>query len=290
MSTTNPIVVAVKDSPQSEAALGWAASRARKHHVPLVILHVADDHWSLNPATWNKQLRKAGEELLTSAASRVSGQFGIDATTELLTGSVAGALGHYGPNVGLVVVGSGSPHLGGTLTDRALQIAGVTPAPLAVVGTADADGGSGIVVGADGSELSLRAVEFAAAEADREGQELTVLHAYQAPDPVSDAGLAPAELAELMDDQERVILSETVAGLRSTYPDLVVHKVLEPGKEPVRALTDAAAGARMLVMGSHGRGGFARLVLGSTTHGVLTHLPCPTVVVPPSEDGSSRDS
>lgn len=270
MSTTNPIVVAVKDSPQSEAALGWAASRARKHHVPLVILHVADDHWSLNPATWNKQLRKAGEELLT--------------------GSVAGALGHYGPNVGLVVVGSGSPHLGGTLTDRALQIAGVTPAPLAVVGTADADGGSGIVVGADGSELSLRAVEFAAAEADREGQELTVLHAYQAPDPVSDAGLAPAELAELMDDQERVILSETVAGLRSTYPDLVVHKVLEPGKEPVRALTDAAAGARMLVMGSHGRGGFARLILGSTTHGVLTHLPCPTVVVPPSEDGSSTDS
>ena len=67
MSTTNPIVVAVKDSPQSEAALGWAASRARKHHVPLVILHVADDHWSLNPATWNKQLRKAGEELLASA-------------------------------------------------------------------------------------------------------------------------------------------------------------------------------------------------------------------------------
>ena len=240
MSTTNPIVVPVKDSPQSEAALGWAASRARKHHVPLVILHVADDHWSLNPATWNKQLRKAGEELLASAASRVSGQFGIDATTELLTGSVAGALGHYGPNVGLVVVGSGSPHLGGTLTDRALQIAGVAPAPLAVVGTADADGGSGIVVGADGSELSLRAVEFAAAEADREGEELTVLLAYQAPD-------------------------------------------------PVRALTDAASGARMLVMGSHGRGGFARLVLGSTTHGVLTHLPCPTVVVPPSQDGSSTD-
>jgi nucleotide-binding universal stress UspA family protein len=285
MNATNSIVVAIKDSPQSEAALTWAAGRAEKHNVPLVILHVADNRWSLNPDAWNGLLKKAGEELLASAASRVSGQFSIHATTELLTGSVAGALGAYGSNAGLLVVGSGSPHLGGTLADRALQISGASTVPVAVVGTGDVAGRVGIVVGADGSELSLRAVEFAAAEADREGEDLTVLHAYTAPDPVDDAGLAPADLGKLMDEQEHIILSETVAGLSDSYPDLVIHKVLEPSKEPVSALIDAAAGARMLVMGSHGRGGFARLVLGSSTHGVLTHLPCPTVVVPPNHDG-----
>jgi nucleotide-binding universal stress UspA family protein len=41
---------------------------------------------------------------------------------------------------------------------------------------------------------------------------------------------------------------------------------------------DAAVNARMLVVGSRGRGGIQRLLLGSTAHGVLRHLPCPTVI------------
>ncbi|MCT9624403.1 universal stress protein, partial [Pseudarthrobacter equi] len=46
----------------------------------------------------------------------------------------------------------------------------------------------------------------------------------------------------------------------------------------VDALVHAASGARMLVVGSRGRGGIKRLLLGSTAHGVLKHLPCPTVI------------
>ncbi|WP_347110841.1 universal stress protein [Paenarthrobacter sp. S56] len=175
------------------------------------------------------------------------------------------------------------------MTDRALQIAGASAAPVGVIGIRDVGEGRGVVVGADGSELSQRAVDFAAAEADMEGQELTVVHAYSAPDPVTDAGLAPTDLGKLMDEQEHIILSETVAGLSSSYPDLMINKVLEPSKDPVRALLDASEGARLLVMGSRGRGGFARLLLGSTAHGVLTHLPCPTVVVPPMEDREQAD-
>ncbi|UXM93493.1 universal stress protein [Paenarthrobacter sp. JL.01a] len=285
MNTARAIAVGYKDSPQSEAALLWAARRASEQKVPLMILHVVDDRWSLNPGAWNGQLRQTGKDLLEAAAAKVGGQDHLHITSELLSGSVAGALGDYGPKCSLLVVGSGSPHLGGALTDRALQIAGASVVPVAVVGTNDVDGKSGVVVGADGSDLSQRAVDFAAAEADREGQELTVVHAYTAPDPVTDAGLAPADLGKLMDEQEHIILAETVAGLNSSYPDLVINKILEPSKEPVRALIDAAAGARLLVLGSRGRGGFARLVLGSTAHGVLTHLVCPTVVVPPQENG-----
>jgi nucleotide-binding universal stress UspA family protein len=41
---------------------------------------------------------------------------------------------------------------------------------------------------------------------------------------------------------------------------------------------EAAANARLLVIGSRGRGGFSRLLLGSTAHAVLLRVPCPTVV------------
>ena len=67
-------------------------------------------------------------------------------------------------------------------------------------------------------------------------------------------------------------------GLTDKYPDLVVHQELETDTEPAKALVDAAAKARLLVIGSRGRGGFSRLVLGSTAHAVLLNVPCPTIV------------
>jgi nucleotide-binding universal stress UspA family protein len=49
---------------------------------------------------------------------------------------------------------------------------------------------------------------------------------------------------------------------------------------PAEQLLDAATGADMLVVGSRGRGGFARLLLGSVSSQVVHHAVCPTVVVP----------
>ncbi|MFJ5956441.1 universal stress protein [Paenarthrobacter sp. NPDC092416] len=284
MSNNNAVAVGVKDSTQSEAALIWAARRAERGHLPLAILHVVDSRWSLDPARWSHALERSGEKLLKADAAQVQQRFQVEVTTEVLNGSVAASLGEYARKCSLLVIGSGSPHLGGSLTDRALQIAGASEGPVAVVGEMDdSQDRRGVVVGVDGSENSLKAVAFAAAEADRDGQELTVLHAYNAPDPESDAGLAPIELRRLISEQERVVLAETVAGLSTSYPDLSVKRVLEPHQEPVRALVEASANARLLVVGSRGRGGFTRLLLGSTVHGVLTHMPCPTIVIPPSD-------
>ncbi|HJV98320.1 MAG TPA: universal stress protein [Arthrobacter sp.] len=280
MRTSKPIAVATNDSPQSQAAVMWAAHRAARERLPLVLLHVVDDRWVAEPIPWTGMLVEKGEELLETAAGRVRGTVPVEVTTKVLEGGIAGSLRKYSTRVSMLVVGSGAPHLGGSLTDRALQVAAAAKCPVAVIGDQDDEGRHGVVVGVDGSEDSTQAVAFAAAEADREGQELTVVYAFRAPDRWIDSGLLTRNLAQLAVEEEQIVLSETVSGLAEDYPDLVVHKVLETDVEPAAALVKAAAGARMLVVGSRGRGGFKRLLLGSTAHAVLTHLPCPTVITP----------
>lgn len=278
MSTGKPIAVGTNDSAQSQAAVTWAARRAERAKVPLVIVHVVDDRWLAAPLPWVGALQETGEKLLQDAAGRVRESFQLEVTTKLLTGSVGGSLRKYSGKASMLVVGSGSGHLGGSLTDLALQVAAAAKCPVAVVGAQDLNDRHGIVVGVDGSEESIQSVAFAAAEADRDGQELTVLHAFSGPDRLVDAGLTPDSLAELIVEEERIVLSETVAGISEDYPDLIVNRVLEAHKGPVAALLEASTEARMLVVGSRGRGGFRRLLLGSTAHGVLTHLSCPTVI------------
>jgi nucleotide-binding universal stress UspA family protein len=278
MITRKPIAVATNDSPQSQAAVLWAAHRAERARLPLVILHVVDDRWVAEPYPWIGVLEEGGDRLLQIAADRVREAVPVSITTKLLTGSVGGSLAKYSGKTSMVVVGSGTGHLGGSLADRALQVAASSKVPVAVVGTQELDGRSGVVVGVDGSKEATQAVAFATAEADREGDELTVVYAINAPDPVVDAGLTPTSLAELIAEEERLVLAETVAGLKEDYPGLPVHQILETERGPVEALVDAAVSARMLVVGSRGRGGIKRLLLGSTAHGVLKHLPCPTVI------------
>ena len=278
MTTRKPIAVGTNGSAQSQAAVVWAARRAQRTGLPLLIIHVVDDRWVAEPYPFIGVLEEAGGKLLESAAVRVRDAVPITVTTELLAGSVGGALAKFSSKASMLVVGSGGFHLGGTLADRALQVAASSKVPVAVVGTQDLEGRSGVVVGVDGSAESTQAVTFAAAEADRDGQELTVLYAINAPDPLTDAGVAPDSMADFMMEEERVVLSETVAGLRENYPDLVVHQVLAPNRGAVESLVEAAAEARLLVVGSRGRGGIERLLLGSTAHGVLKHLPCPTVI------------
>lgn len=278
MASRKPIAVGTNDTAQSRAAVSWAAQRAQRDGVPLVILHVVDERWLSEPYPWRTALQESGERILTAAAARAQEIPGLEVTTELLTGGVGRSLAGYSNRASMLAVGSGSGHFGGALADRALQVASSAEVPVAVVGPHETEDRHGVVVGADGSEEAVRAVAFAAAEADREGDELTVVYAYSPPDRLPDAGFTPELVAELMEKEERIILSETVAGLMADYPDLVVHQRLESGRDPAQALVHAAEGARLLVVGNRGRGGISRLVLGSTAHGILKHLPCPAII------------
>lgn len=280
MDASKPIAVGIIDSSPSDSALLWAAARARRLRLPLVVLHVLDDRWmageALDALPYIDALRNSALDLLKEAGERVrAAEPGLQVTTELLEGSVGGALGDYSKNASMLVLGS-SGHSRGALTDRALQAAATAECPVAVIGAGQ--GGQGIVVGVDGSRESTQAVAFAAAEADALGEDLTVLYAFTGPNRWIKAGLPSSSFAEHVVEEEQMVLSETVAGLCQDYPGLAVHGVLETVLEPADALVQAAANAKMLVLGRRGRGGFGRLLLGSTAHGVLTQPPCPTVI------------
>lgn len=275
-----PIVVGFNASAGSEAALTWALQRAGSYKLPVTIIHAVDDRWMSPDFQYHELIRQSGMDMLQKAQASAAEQApDVKVDIQLRHGSGGSVLREVSKEASIVVVGEHDKHWmdGGPLTDRALQIVSASEIPTAVI-PLKRGSGHGVVVGVDGSEESLQAVDFAAAEADRGGDELTVVLAFRRPARWIENQLPKSGLAETILEEDRIVLAESVAGLADKYPDLVVHQKLEPDTEPAKALVEAAKDARLLVIGSRGRGGFSRMVLGSTAHAVLLNLPCPTIV------------
>ena len=163
---------------------------------------------------------------------------------QLRHGSGGSVLREVSKEAAMIVVGGHDKHWldGGPMTDRALQVVSASECPVAVMPAKPATGAKGVVVGVDGSEESLQAVAFAAAEADLGGDELTVVLAFKSPARWVEKQLPSSGLAESIVEEDRIVLAESVAGLGDKYPDLVVHQRLETNTEPAKALVDIAAG------------------------------------------------
>jgi nucleotide-binding universal stress UspA family protein len=136
-----------------------------------------------------------------------------------------------------------------------------------------------IVVGIDGSEPSRRALRWAVEEARLRGATVEAVHAWAPPFvggyPYTATVFEPAEFERAAKDLlDGVVDATDGAGL----PAPIERQVVE-GPAP-RALLDASKGAALLVVGSRGRGGFAGLLLGSTSQQVCHHATCPVVVIP----------
>ncbi len=128
----------------------------------------------------------------------------------------------------------------------------------------------------DFSEFSRRALHHAGALSHRYGALLTVLHVVPNR-PVTDLPLPP------LTDEERRQLTEQVRQFATELPPEVALdiRVCEAPDVKQEVLAQARAlPADLLVIGSHGRSGFERLLLGSVTEKVMRSAPCPTMVVP----------
>ena len=134
-----------------------------------------------------------------------------------------------------------------------------------------------VVVGVDGSAADTAAVRWAAEEAHRRPARLCVVHALSQRHSGAFHRANPAFVAEerrAADD----VLGSAVRQAHALAGDVDVHPVLEVGPPAVVLLLQAAA-ADLVVLGSKGRGGFAGLLLGSTSLQVAMHASCPVVVL-----------
>lgn len=143
-----------------------------------------------------------------------------------------------------------------------------------------------IVAATDGSDHSLRAVEWAAAESVLRGAPLRIVSAAALlPRMVAGHGGADYDtVADMLRRNRDQALAAGAARAAAVAPGLLIDADDLAGP-PAQAVADSGSGALMLVVGSRGAGAFTALVLGSVSRYASSHAPCPVVVVrdvPPS--------
>jgi nucleotide-binding universal stress UspA family protein len=143
-----------------------------------------------------------------------------------------------------------------------------------------------IVAGTDGSEESLRAVDWAAREAVLRGAPLRIVAAEAAPPRmISRAGPAPDKgpgeyetVSDVLAKNRDHALAAAAERAAKTAPGLLIDADQLSGS-PDQALVHSGSGATMLVVGSRGVSDFTALVLGSVSRYVASHAPCPVAVI-----------
>ena len=137
-----------------------------------------------------------------------------------------------------------------------------------------------IVAATDGSEESLRAVDWAAREAVLRGAPLRIVSAAATLPRMMGHhdGSGLEDVTDVLLDHRDRALATAAARAAKVSPDLLVDTDNLPGA-PALAVTESGSGALMLVVGSRGVGAFTALILGSVSRYAATHAPCPVVVV-----------
>jgi nucleotide-binding universal stress UspA family protein len=146
-----------------------------------------------------------------------------------------------------------------------------------------------IVVGVDGSAGARAALEFAAREATLREARLRIVCAWEIPPAVYGGGFAPTLDQPTLDgfrDGAEIIVDEAAAAAKELQPTIECEGKAVQG-QPAEALLQEARDADLIVVGNRGHGGFASLLLGSVSHQVVQHAPCPVTVV---REAGSRDA
>ena len=148
-----------------------------------------------------------------------------------------------------------------------------------------------VLVGVDGSDASIAALRWAAETADARFTSLRVLHSWSPVPPVytgfyvGAGGGFDAEVVQKV--AENVLNDSMLRGFGFDGPGVPTEGVLAVGSA-ARSLVEASEYAQLLVVGARGGGGFAELVLGSTSHQAVHHAHCPVAVLHSSEHRTKR--
>ncbi len=138
-----------------------------------------------------------------------------------------------------------------------------------------------VVVGVDGSALSIHAVRWAATYAKTVEGSLLAVTGYEVPWTIF---FTPTSTEADYESAARATLEASVTEALGSEPDVPVATRLMANR-PAHALTDSAVGADLLVVGSHGRGEMPGMHLGSVANYCVHHAPCPVLVYRTAQSG-----
>lgn len=283
----NAIIAGTDGSDRSDGAVEWAADEAARRDRPLHIVHTVPWLYGtpVDPRTGvvPEEVIARGQRVLDDAVAMARDRVPeVAVGGELMVGTAAQVLLERARDAVMVVVGA---HGTGMLTSllpgsTALQVVTHTRVPAVVVRPSAPIPWQEIAVGVDGTGKEEPALRFAFEEAALRKARLRAVHAWSHPSLDWPGAMQPLVYdLRIVADEERRVFGEALDAWRGEFPDVELITDVVHGR-PVRILAGVSARADLLVVGTRGRGGFAGLLLGSVSHGMLHHAHCPVAVVP----------
>lgn len=260
-----PVVVGVDGSALAMEAVRLAAREAELHDRPLRIVHAFN--WAPDSATPSDELREPAEEITERAvACGAETAPGVPVSAALLEGPAATILLRESGSAALLVIGDGG--LGGSggvpLDATPLQVTARAGCSVLVARTT-VPGSGLVVVGVDGSASSRHALEQAFDAAQRRGDRLRVVRAW---DPVEDNVSTEARVA--------VQLDEAVRPCQERYPDVPVELRVRTG-DPKDVVVAETTDAELVVASARGEQPW-RGMLGGVSQALLYHCTAPVLI------------
>lgn len=268
-----PVIVGVDGSDAAIHAVKWAAVEAHARKVPLKLVYVIDTENDFPFVADDLEAEEAaGREALKAAREAATIEdYTIDIGVELLRGRVNRAFVDLSEDASLLAVGS----IGAGFFERmvlgstALSLAHHAKCTVAVVrgaaGSSVPPTSGPVVAGIDHSDSADIVVGTAMQEAAIRHTDLMAVHARR------------RRGSHEADAEARGRIDRLVATWGAKFPSVSVETVIaEAG--PTKHLVSLSAGARSIVVGSRGRGGFESALLGSTSQSLLYHAQCPVII------------
>ena len=290
------IVVGIDGSSWSDRALDWATDQAALEQRPLTLVHAMPSMGAqsmglyassgLDFARLLTDAQAGAQKMLDAAAARARDRApALDVHSTLSEADPRSVLLALGEQAAMIVVGSRGrgPVASLLLGSVSVSVSKHASCPVVVQrSTRPSRPGHRIVVGVDGSETSLPAIEFAYRMASFRAAPLTVLHCYSTAGPVApspDGGPWPDLEAE------HALVAESLAGMAEKFPEVEVAVHLVSGFAD-QGLVAASPDYDLVVIGHHPIGRLNDLVYGSVAPAVLEHADGAVAVVPSAPNAS----
>jgi nucleotide-binding universal stress UspA family protein len=275
---TPGIVVGYDGSSDADTAAAWAARTAVLRDEPVTALIVMDPadmpHGHAWPEPRWREIEDGGRRSLQGAGATAI-------RVERKSGPTTATLVDSAQSASMLVLGSkGHGRVAEILLSSVSQRAARRAhCPVVVVRPSKNPDARRVVVGVDGSEASLRALDFACRYAALTHDRVAVVRAWHGPHtmPIDKHGDVPSSTSSTLLNEEKAV-EEVVARAQSEHPGVAIEADFI-GSDPSHALVDSSAQASLVVVGTQGLNALGETVLGSVSQHVLHRAHCPVAVV-----------